>query len=467
MVGLIQPSWRRLRRGIPPLLLAMALVTSTVGQAEAQAFDRPGGVSEVGLAGATAAAVADPTALWSNPALLAWSRRRIALGLALVADNSTYVADVPPEQRAVDGPLLAPQLALTLALTPRLSLAFGYRWTWRHALRYTPSAEERAPGSAQDCAVRPPPLRYLGREHRSGEHAFSMGAAYRRDGLAIGVALELGRARLRGARELFAGGRAQLSDLESICHDLGARWDLDGLAVGGRVGLAHQPAWWLRWGLWVSPPRLLMLTGTLQASAPTTPPTGYRKLETSEGQADLTLALPAELAVGLQLHVTRSLLLHAELGLRLPSFDRKALQSDAPLLLEENSGTTVQRPLGPLPLLPKQRPAPRLQLGLEWHLLGDLLVLRGGWSYRASTFDEKLPVSMMLDLDGQTIAGGVAVALGPLTLALVVTHSWWSDSDLQGLEPLNPIDASATRAPAAGALAVSQTRVLAELQAGW
>lgn len=460
MVGLIQLSWRR---GPFVLLLAGAMLTSAVGQADAQAFDRPGGVSEVALAGATVAAVADPTALWSNPALLAWSSRRIALGLALVADGSTYAADVPPEQRAVDGPLLAPQLALTLALTPRLSLALGYRWTWRHALRYTPSAEDTPD---KPCGIDPPapPLRYLGREQRSGEHAFSVGAAYRRGNLTVGAVFELGLARLSGARELFA---ADLPKFGELCGDLGARWELDGLSLGGRVGIAQQPAWWLRWGLWISPPRVLTLSGSLTLSAPTYPPAGFRKIETVDGQGEIVLTLPAELAAGLQMHLTRSLLLHAELGLRLPTYDRKDLQNDALVSLEDTGGTTTQHPLRALPLLPKQRPAFRVQLGLEWHLLTDLVSLRGGWSYRVSTFDEALPRSTMLDLDGHTVAGGVAVALGHLTLALAVAHRWWRESDLKGLEPQNPIDPLATRAIESGTLAVSQTRILAELQVGW
>ncbi|PID39139.1 MAG: hypothetical protein CSA65_05710 [Proteobacteria bacterium] len=428
-------------------------------RSRAQSFERGGGGVATSLAGARAAAVTDATALWHNPAGLALDadprRARLSLvaGLSVLAERSRYETTDHPRIHSTDGPRLAPRLAARRLLFDReLVLTLGYRLSWQRGLAFgRPLSKRTSPL---------PPLRFLGRRHESHEHAATLAIAGRRGVLAFGVAVEVGYASLGGEREIFAGGAAD--PLAHGGHAMNARWSLGGPSLGGRAGVLVSPAWWLRVGLAVELPRWSALSGALELTPPTRPPSGATTAVTRDGEAKTTLLDPLALALGFAMNLSRDLRLLAELGLRLPAGDASLRPRDATLVLDAGKSGERVLPSPELPLHPGRPIRWRGQLGLAWSLLDGLLTLRGGWSYVTAGLDGA-PTSALSDLAHHRLALGLSMARGRWRASFALAHDVLARTRLSRL-PLSMLPEARPSEPMAGELSTARTRLLAEVR---
>jgi long-subunit fatty acid transport protein len=430
--------------------------------------ERVGGAAGLSLAGAGATVIQDPSALWTNPALLARATSRIALHLELASDHRavfrTLAVNDVVEARDAPGVIAAPALSFAHPLVGSwLWAALGYRFAPTVKSHYPPQITET--NSERDA-----PARYRGTGLEIAEHVVSFGLAARWRSLSVGAMLEVSHLSFRHVQSLWAGREADRQLLENPLLDVVATVEGENsLAARGLFGLSVQPHPWVQVGLALHTPITVGVRGTVSLEPSAQAPPGHTVLQAESGAARLDLPLPLGFRGGVSLGPPRLRLVLEASVTRWSAVENLTASLENTALLLQSTSQVDRHAVENLPLGIAMRDHLSAQVGLETEPWPGRLTLRTGYAYHRGATRPEAPSSVLMDLDHHVWAFGADVRSGPIRLGVALAHCFTSNVDTDGADATlpNPLDPAVTTLVGAGRYTTSRVRILFEAGIGW
>jgi long-chain fatty acid transport protein len=340
------------------------------------------GAAAMAMAGAFASLAKDPSALWHNPAGLAWLDGTRVMGGAtlIVPRGSVDFPDYPgapsyDQEPAVFAP---PNLYLTHALTKKAVLGLGVFAPYGLGITW-PEPESF-------------PWRYLGTSGEMETLFINPAVAFKiseRFSLGLGVSFIMSE---------LSQSVTQLMDIGEATVDVPSSVSMDGTSFGFNGGVLYRGNGF-RAGLNYRSRFTLDYSGTVSLDVPTFP-------APFEGTGETSFTFPDIVTMGVSFDLTRSLVWAVDVHYVFwKSYDSYTVHIEVPdLALTEDLDVQTQ-----------WKNSYSLRTGLEY-LASDRLALRCGFLYDktpqpAATMDSSLP-----DADRVALTAGFGYRFGRLTL---------------------------------------------------
>lgn len=427
-------------RALLAAVVALAIL-ATAGPARAGGFyltDR--GARPLGRGGAFVAGADDPSALWYNPAGLAFSGRQLMIDASWNALSASFT-------RVDGGGVTQPSVSASVAPIPVPGVAysdsFGLRdWTFGLGI-FAPNALLLSWPSTIDVmgTEQPAPQRYsLITMNGSLLAHLILGAAWKPiPQLSVGLAGELLFVTFRARTTLSACDRAICTQPENPEYDALAEVNLENAVVPtASLGVTWDPGP-VRVAFSARLPYTIGGDANIRVRVPSAP--AFDGATVSGDRAHLSLDFPWSLRVGVELRSVENLRVEAALVWETWSTQR-SLVIDPDHVRLENVLAVGNYDVGRL-LIPRHMiDTLSIRVGGEYHFADTPVDVRMGLSYENGSFPDKYLTPLTLDSDKFISSFGASAELTRgVYVDAVVAYVWMRSREVtnSGVPQANPI----------------------------